>query len=502
MTPPNLNSCALFNQREIIDHEEIAFALKTGKRRAAEIGAGVAHAREFAGRVPGRRVVPGGLQQGRPSEAAGDVRKNVRLVHAIADAQLVERSVRQGRGPVAEDIPERTAEGLPRLERFERRRGARRCTAHVQVASVGVRVAEIGAIVLVDVRVDLDHADGFGLPRRNHRGAHRLTPVVRNAEYIRRREIQTFDAAEVEDLVLDHRAADEATPPLLREWRRRVEKNRVLFRVVAAGERRLVELVVAEESIRARVEPVRAAARDDVHHAAGRLPVLGAERIRQHLELLNPVLWKVVRLSAVELHLVRCAVDDDPVAEWTLARDGHAGALSRAGGVRRRGPRGNCRERAEVARDRRQIVDLLVGDDRSERALRFNGDRPRDDVHGFRNAANLHDEVDGKILPNAEVEHLFAGDEACQFGEDLVLAGPQVGQEVTSFGSGHDRLNSVGFGQTYGDGDARQRTALLVEDGAPQRAERCLPGRQRRKQQHVGGRESCLSCHLSSLSEY
>src|SRR5262249_8828965 len=153
-------------------------------------------------------------------------------------------------------------------------------------------------------RVDLDDADGGLLPRRDNRIAYELTPVIGNRKHIRRREIEPLDPAEVEQLVLDHRTADEAAPPLLIERRRRRQEDRLAAGIVAARERRLVELVVAKESVAAAAQRVRAAARDHVQHPAGRLAVLGAEGIRQHLELLNPVLREVVGLPAVELHLI------------------------------------------------------------------------------------------------------------------------------------------------------------------------------------------------------
>src|SRR5439155_10610808 len=112
--------------------------------------------------------------------------------------------------------------------------------------------------------------------------------------------------------------------------------DRLLRGIVAAGKRRTIELVVAEEAVGARLRGIRPAARDDVQHPAGRLPVFGAERVGQYLEFLDPVLRKIVRLATVELHLVRRAVDDDAVRERPLAGDRDARALPGAGGRRRR----------------------------------------------------------------------------------------------------------------------------------------------------------------------
>ena len=64
--------------------------------------------------------------------------------------------------------------------------------------------------------------------------------------------VEPFEAGEEEQLVLGKRAADEPALALLRERRRRIEENRLQVRVVAAGERRLVEAVVAEEPVAAR----------------------------------------------------------------------------------------------------------------------------------------------------------------------------------------------------------------------------------------------------------
>ena len=140
-----------------------------------------------------------------------------------------------------------------------------------------------------------------------------------SVQHVGRGEVEPLEAAEIEHLVLHDRTADEAAPALLIEGRRRGEEDRLPARVVAAGKRRLVELVVAEKPIAAPAERVRAASRDDVQHPACGLPVLGAERVGQHLEFLDPVLRKIVRLPPVELHLIRRAVHDDAVCEWPLA---------------------------------------------------------------------------------------------------------------------------------------------------------------------------------------
>ena len=112
------------DEREIVGEEQVAFTFEAGERGAAEIGPRIADPRELAGRVSDRGVVPGGSQQVGPAQTAGDIGENPRLVHTVAGAELIERLVREGRRPVPQYVPQRTAEGLTRLERLERSRGA------------------------------------------------------------------------------------------------------------------------------------------------------------------------------------------------------------------------------------------------------------------------------------------------------------------------------------------------------------------------------------------
>ena len=142
--------------------------------------------------------------------------------------------------------------------------------------------------------------------------------------------------AEVEQPIAPKRAADEPSKPLLIERRRLVEEHRVPVRVVASGERRRCRSCrrgrIRRRGRRSCSAPLRVIT---LSTPAGRLTVLRRERIGQHLKFLNPVLRELVRLPAVELHLVRRAVDDDAVGERPLPGDRHPGAL--AGPGRRRG---------------------------------------------------------------------------------------------------------------------------------------------------------------------
>src|SRR5204863_3206309 len=121
----------------------------------------------------------------------------------------------------------------------------------------------------------------------------------------------------------------------------------------------------------------------------------------EDLEFLDPVLRKVVRLTAVELHLVRRAVDDDAVAERPLAGDRHPGALARTRRVRRRRTRRERRERAEIARDGRQIVDLFVGDDRRGFSFRLDRQTFWDAFYLRGQASHLHLEVAAEVFSEA-----------------------------------------------------------------------------------------------------
>ena len=467
--PAELELVTAADQREVVDDEQIPLAFETREGRRAEIGARIADSRELARRVAGRGVVPRSGEQLRPAEPAGQVAQNPRLVHAVGHKQLVERRVAQGCCPVAEDVPQGTAEGLARLERLERGRGSWRGTAHVQVAPVRVRVAEVCPVLLVHVHVDLADADRLLLAGGDDRRRDGLPPVIRDPEHIGRCEVQPLDSGEVEHLVFHDRTAEETSPPLLIERRRRIQEDRLPARVVPAGERRAVEPVVAEEPVTASIHRVGAAARDHVQNAAGGLPVFRAERVGEDLEFLDPVLGKVVRLTAVELHLVRRAVDDDAVGEGPLAGDRHAGALARTRRVRRRRAGRERRERAEIARDGRQIVDLFVGDDRRQRALRLDRHTLRDDVNRLGHASDLHREVDGQVLADAQHEVLLGWREARQLGSQFVRAGPEVREKILPLAAGDRALHRVGLDLAHRHGHAGQRATLLIEHGAAQR---------------------------------
>src|SRR5262245_6889309 len=110
------------DEREVVDDEEIALTLETSERGGAEAGAREGGPGVLAGGIAVRRVVAGRVEQLGSAKSARDVGENPRLVDVVADAQLVESAIVERRGPVAHHAPQRTAEGLPRFERLERRR--------------------------------------------------------------------------------------------------------------------------------------------------------------------------------------------------------------------------------------------------------------------------------------------------------------------------------------------------------------------------------------------
>src|SRR6185295_3709616 len=119
-----LELVAAADEREVVDNEQVAFALEAGERRRPEACPWIRAAGVLPRRIAGGGGVAGGREQLRPAEPAADVREDPRLVHAVADPQLVEGPVADRRRPVPEDVPERSAEGLARLQRFEGRRAA------------------------------------------------------------------------------------------------------------------------------------------------------------------------------------------------------------------------------------------------------------------------------------------------------------------------------------------------------------------------------------------
>src|SRR5439155_10350970 len=112
-----------------------------------------------------------------------------------------------------------------------------------------VGITEVPAISVVEVDVHLRHADGLTLTGRDNGVGHRVPPVIGDAEHFGRFEAESFDPGKIEQTIPDERAADESTIALLVERRRGLEKDRLLARIVPAGERRLIKLVVAKKSV-------------------------------------------------------------------------------------------------------------------------------------------------------------------------------------------------------------------------------------------------------------
>src|SRR5436309_16098087 len=98
---------------------------------------------------------------------------------------------------------------------------------------------------------------------RQHRLQSLRAPVIRDAQNFGLIPLQLFNAAEKEQLPPHDRAAEERAEALLAERRSFVE---VIGLAVCerTGERRAVELGVAEEAVGAALKSVRPAARADV----------------------------------------------------------------------------------------------------------------------------------------------------------------------------------------------------------------------------------------------
>ena len=77
----------------------------------------------------------------------------------------------------------------------------------------------------------------------------------------------------------------------------------------------------------------------------------------------------------------------------------------------------------------RQVVDLLGGDDRGERALRLHRHAASHHVHGLAHAPELQREIHREVLADAEIERLLVGHETGQLNGHLVVARPKVRQE-------------------------------------------------------------------------
>src|SRR5207302_5485298 len=105
---------------------------------------------------------------------------------------------------------------------------------------------------------------------------------------VREREIlpQSLVAPEVEQRVLDDRAAGRAAELVARERRIHLRAGRGVDRI---EEVRLVELAVAEELEHGAVEAVRARLRHGADHAAGGAAELGGVVVRLDAELLHRV---------------------------------------------------------------------------------------------------------------------------------------------------------------------------------------------------------------------
>ena len=133
----------------------------------------------------------------------------------------------------------------------------------------------------------------------------------------------------------------------------------------------------------------------------------------------------------------------------------------------------------KFARDGRQIVDLFVGDDRRDRALRLDGDALSHDLHRLGDAAHLHRDIDREVLARRAVR-APAGSARTPASSDshFVVAGPQVRQEVPALCAGHGCLHGVGLDLPHRDGHAGERAALLIEHGAAKGAQTGL-GRRR-----------------------
>ena len=163
------------------------------------------------------------------------------------------------------------------------------------------------------------------------------------------------------------------------------------------------------------------------------------------LKFLNPVLRELVRLAAVELHLVGRAIHDNPVGERSLPGDRHPSALAGP-----RGRRGGCsrrddRQRAEIPSDGRKVVELLVADNRGQRALRLNRHALSDDLHRPRRRRPVawrrsRSGPDPRAAPGPD-----AGREPRKLGEQLVGTRPEVGYEVLAITATDTRLNGVGL---------------------------------------------------------
>ena len=235
----------------------------------------------------------------------------------------------------------------------------------VGVAQLRGAVAEVAAVrdreeqieVRLDERVDRDRAG------RQHAVVRRRVGQPRE---VREREIlpQSLVAPEVEQRVLDDRAAGRAAELVARERRIHLRAGRGVDRI---EEVRLVELAVAEELEHGAVEAVRARLRDGADHAAGGAAELGGVVVRLDAELLHRVdaeqharharrrlvghVGDVGALEQVAGHL------------GTRAADRHLRAAEASGEIARRGAadgdaRLQRRELHEVPAVERQLGDL------------------------------------------------------------------------------------------------------------------------------------------------
>ncbi len=278
--------------------------------------------------------------------------------------------------------------------------------------------------------------------RRDRRGAevaipHGLRRHGCAAAAVDRLVVRTFVVAEEEQLAADERTAEAAAPPVVVRLRQRVAALDARQRLVVG---QCVEAVVVEVVEGAAMKGIAAALRCD--DDAGKAAVLGAERVRQHLDFLDrietgrriadraedgvgrglPVLdvRDAVGLRAQELDVGVAAADDVRVEQ---------------------------EERLDVARVARQVAQLLgieAARDRAavERDVVLRVGRDRD---GLAHAADFERDIDerGRRRAHHDASSLELLEARGQ-DFDLVRAWLKVGRLVAAFRVRIDRAWDAG----------------------------------------------------------
>ena len=285
---------------------------------------------------------------------------------------------------------------------------------------------------------------------------------------------------EEEQPVALQRTADRAAENVARELGLRPARA-----VGRPGRRR--QLVVAPVVEPVAANRVGAGLDHHVHDGAGDVAELRRIVVRLDADLFHGVGARLVGDAVVDRLVGVDAVDGEVVRLLELAVHERTAAAAQAVERRRIRLSGACgeeRDRREVSRLRRQLLDLVAFDlGADHRVLRLEDGAGRDDFEAFLDAPHFQLEVHARRLGCRERDLRLDSLEPLQLGGDHIRANRHAGDDVVPGLVGDAGVGDVGGLVGRGDGQAGHAGARRIRHDTGDRRQARLPCGRRRQEE-------------------